>query len=71
LISPELSGRGVKISPAYFLRCVADVCAALQRMAVYEACSLLRKYDKEYKALQEAMRRGANIAECVRAIEEA
>lgn len=47
------------------------MCAALQRMAVYEACSLLRRYDKEYKALQEAMRRGANIAECVRAIEQA
>lgn len=43
----------------------------VQRMAVYEACSLLRKYDKEYKALQEAMRKGASIAECVRTIEQA
>ena len=42
-----------------------------QRMAVYEACSLLRKYDKEYKALQEAMRKGASIAECVHTIEQA
>lgn len=43
----------------------------MQRMAVYEACSLLRKYDKEYKAVQEAMKRGASVAECVRAIETA
>ena len=42
-----------------------------QRMAVYEACSLLRKYDKEYKAVQVAMKRGASIAECVQAIESA
>ena len=43
----------------------------VQRMAVYEACNLLRKYDKEYKALQEAMRKGASIAGCVRTIEQA
>ena len=38
---------------------------------MYEACSLLKKYGKEYKAVQEAMKRGASIAECVRAIETA
>lgn len=32
---------------------------------------MLRKYDKEYKAVQGAMKRGASVAECVRAIEEA
>ena len=40
-------------------------------MAVYEACSLLKKYDTEYKAVQDAMKRGASIAECVRVIESA
>jgi pyruvate-formate lyase len=43
----------------------------LQRLAVYEACALLKKYDKEYKVLQEAMRNGASIAKCVQTIEEA
>ena len=71
LLTPCNSACFLCLWRACFLRCVADVCAALQRMAVYEACSLLRKYDKEYKALQEAMRRGAHIAECVRAIEQA
>ena len=71
LLASYKSGCCLCLWRACFLRCVANVCAALQRMAVYEACSLLRKHDKEYKALQEAMRRGANIAECVRAIEQA
>ena len=45
--------------------------AHVQRLAVYEACSLLKKYNKEYLAVQEAMKGGASIVDCVRAIEEA
>ncbi|CAL8463088.1 g2622 [Coccomyxa elongata] len=43
----------------------------MTRLAVYEACSLLKKYKDEYEALQEAMKGGASIAQCVRTIEEA
>lgn len=43
----------------------------MQRLAIFEACSLLKKYEKEYKALQAAMQNGASIAKCVQTIEEA
>lgn len=54
-----------------FLHIVKPCLSVLQRLAVYEACSLLKKYKKEYEALQEAMKDGASIAQCVRTIEEA
>ncbi len=40
-----------------------------QRMAVYEAAALLKRWNSEYLALQEAMRKGASIVDCVRAVE--
>lgn len=43
----------------------------LTRWAAYQAATLLKRYSKEYEALQQAMNRGASVAECVRAIEEA
>ncbi|EIE27406.1 hypothetical protein COCSUDRAFT_52156 [Coccomyxa subellipsoidea C-169] len=43
----------------------------MTRLAIFEACSLLKKYEKEYKALQAAMQNGASIAKCVQTIEEA
>lgn len=43
----------------------------ITRWAVYSAASLLRTYKKEHAALIEAMSRGANVADCVRAIESA
>lgn len=39
------------------------------RWAVYQAATLLRTYDTEYKALQEVMSRGGSISECIKAIE--
>ena len=52
--------------------CLTLLCSCpLQRLAVFEACSLLKKYQKEYNALQEAMKNGASIAKCVQTIEEA
>ncbi len=53
------------------LHVVKPCLSVMQRLAVYEACSLLKKYKKEYEALQEAMKGGASIAQCVRTIEEA
>ena len=47
------------------------VWGGVQRMAVYEAASLLKRWSAEYLALQQAMQRGGSIVECVRAIEEA
>lgn len=41
----------------------------MTRWAVYNAALLLKQYGPEYEALQEAMGRGASIAECVKAIE--
>ena len=38
-------------------------------MAVYEAAALLKRWDGEYRALQEAMRKGASIVDCVQAVE--
>ena len=43
----------------------------VQRMAVYEAASLLKQWNAEYLALQQTMQRGGSIVDCVRAIEEA
>lgn len=40
------------------------------RWAVYQAATLLRRYKGEYEALQEAMGRGANVAECIEIIEK-
>lgn len=42
----------------------------LTRWSSYQAAAMLKKYSKEYQALQEAMNRGASIAECIRAVEE-
>ena len=41
------------------------------RWAVFTAASLLRKHEPEHKALMAAMERGANVADCVKAIEAA
>ena len=56
-----------EVVPHIMKRCLS----VMQRLAIYEACSLLKKYKKEYEALQEAMKGGASIAQCVRTIEEA
>lgn len=39
------------------------------RWAVFTAASLLRKHEAEHKALMAAMEQGANVADCVKAIE--
>jgi hypothetical protein len=41
------------------------------RWAAYQAAAILRKYKAEYAALIECMARGANTAECIKAIENA
>ncbi|PNH02988.1 hypothetical protein TSOC_010991, partial [Tetrabaena socialis] len=41
------------------------------RWAVWSSASLLRSHAAEHAALVEAMRRGASVAECVKAIEAA
>ena len=41
------------------------------RWACYQAASLLRKYSKEYEALQAAMQSGGSVVECLKAIEAA
>lgn len=41
----------------------------LTRWAVWYAANLLKQYNTEFLALQEAMGRGASVAECVKAIE--
>ncbi|KAG2452402.1 hypothetical protein HYH02_002645 [Chlamydomonas schloesseri] len=43
----------------------------ITRWAVWSAAGLLRSHAEEHKALIEAMRRGASVAECVQAIESA
>jgi 5-formyltetrahydrofolate cyclo-ligase len=43
----------------------------LTRWAVLQAINLLKRYKKEYVALMAAMQRGAPVAECIQAIEEA
>lgn len=48
-----------------------SACGARQRLAVYEAARLLRDHEPAYKALQEAMQRGASVPDCIRAIEGA
>ncbi len=40
------------------------------RWSAYQAAALLKKYEKEYVALQEAMAAGKTVAGCIRAIEE-
>lgn len=41
------------------------------RWACYQAASLLRSHEAEYKALQAAMARGASVVDCFKAIESA
>ena len=41
------------------------------RWACYQAASLLRKYSKEYEALQAAMQSGGSVVDCLKAIEAA
>ena len=41
------------------------------RWAVYSAASLLNKHAADFDALREAMKSGASVPECVRAIEAA
>ncbi|PNW80131.1 hypothetical protein CHLRE_08g379175v5 [Chlamydomonas reinhardtii] len=43
----------------------------ITRWAVWSAAGLLRSHAEEHKALIEAMRRGASVAECVQVIESA
>ena len=43
----------------------------MTRWAVYNACTLLQEHEKEYQALQDAMKQGKSIPECVTAIESA
>ena len=47
-----------------------DLILLLQRWAVYTAATMLKKYDKEYTALQEQMQKRASVDKCVAAIEE-
>ena len=42
---------------------------AQTRWAVWQGAQMLKRYEKEYEALQAAMARGAPVSECVRAIE--
>ena len=49
---------------------VSLTCPVAQRWAVYQACSLLRKYKAEYEALQAAMASGVSVPDCVAAIEK-
>eukprot|EP00884_Botryococcus_braunii_P012174 jgi/Botrbrau1/20958/Bobra.0135s0076.1 len=41
----------------------------LTRWAAFKAGDLLRQYNKEYEMLQERMKAGASVSDCIRAIE--
>ncbi len=43
----------------------------MQRWAVYQAGGMLKKYNKEYQALQTKMQQGASVPDCIKAIEAA
>ena len=44
---------------------------AVTRWAVYQSASMLRRHENSFLALVDAMERGASVAECLRAIEDA